>query len=390
MFLTNTRFITFLSIFFTFLFINPLVAQQKIKGELTSNDQVRKYRLYLPSTYHSDKPMPLVFNLHGLTSDPGQQQLLTQMNEVAEENGFIVCYPKGKNRAWNVNFPFPSSKADDVQFIADLIDQLNNLYNLDLNRVYACGFSNGGYMSHRLACELSDRIVAIASVAGSIVSGEEENCHPSRAVPVLQIHGKADPIVPYRGNFNGMAIEDLVDFWVEKNGCDTESTLTKIPNTAKLDFSKAVRYDFDECQEGAAVAFYKIKNGGHTWPGTKLLLGVTNRDFEASTEIWNFFKQFSFDNKITSRNTSPNKTNFTISPNPTNGLLKIQGETNTAKTLTRSLYNLQGQEILSLEKAHFVKGIINWSYNLSHLPKGFYILKLADGAQVISKKIILE
>lgn len=275
-------------------FSSALFSQQKIKGEIEIDDQKRAYRLYLPSTYTSDKPIPLVFNLHGLTSDPGQQQLLTQMNEVAEENGFIVCYPKGKGRSWNVNFPFPHSKEDDVQFISELIDHLKSLYNIDLCRVYACGFSNGGYMSHKLACELSDRIVAIASVSGSIVPGEEEKCTQSRAVPVLQIHGKADPIVPYRGNFNGLPVEDLVDFWVEKNGCSTNSTKTKVPNKSKLDLSKAVRYDFLDCKDNSAVSFYKVKNGGHTWPGTKLILGVTNRDFEASAEIWNFFKQYSF------------------------------------------------------------------------------------------------
>ncbi len=288
-----------LSILFgLFLFLissSTLLGQQKIKGEIEIGDQKRAYRLYLPSTYTSDQTIPLVFNLHGLTSDPGQQQLLTQMNEVAEANGFIVCYPKGKNRSWNVNFPFPHSKEDDVQFISALIDHLKTLYNIDLCRVYACGFSNGGYMSHKLACELSDRIVAIASVSGSIVPAEEDNCTQSRAVPVLQIHGKADPIVPYKGNFNGLAVEDLVDFWVEKNGCSTQSTKTKIPNNAKLDLSKAIRYDFGDCKDNAAVAFYKVKNGGHTWPGSKLVLGVTNRDFEASVEIWNFFKQFSFE-----------------------------------------------------------------------------------------------
>lgn len=286
---------------FTFLIVFPLFsnlfAQQKIKGEIEIGDKKRAYRLYLPSSYSADKAMPIVFNLHGLTSDPGQQQLLTQMNDVAEENGFIVCYPKGKNRSWNVNFPFPHSKEDDVLFISNLIDHLKSVYNIDLCRVYACGFSNGGYMSHKLACELSDKIVAIASVSGSIVPKEEEKCTQSRAVPILQIHGKADPIVPYGGNFNGLPVENVVDFWMQKNGCSSKNTKTKIPNKSKLDLSKAIRYDFKDCRDNSQVALIKVKNGGHTWPGAKLILGVTNRDFEASSEIWNFFKQFSFEKK---------------------------------------------------------------------------------------------
>lgn len=391
MHLLSTR----LTVLCCFLFINfnattTLYAQDRVKGDIEIEERTRKYRLYIPSSYTADKLMPLVFNLHGLTSDAGQQELYTQMNEVAEENGFIVCYPKGLNRAWNVGFNFPASKADDVQFISELIDHLALDYAIDLTRVYACGFSNGGYMSHKLACELSDKIVAIASVAGTFVPGEEAYCEPSRAVPVMQIHGTADPIVRYNGFFEGISATETIDFWRAKNNCLADFQKTKVSNTAKLDFSKATRYDFGDCTEETAVVLYKVKNGGHTWPGASLILGVTNKDFSASEEIWNFFKQYSFEVPSRSRNSLPVSTNFQLLPNPTFGDLKLTLNLSTPTTLSRSLYNLQGQTILSEETTHFPAGKVAWNYDLQSVPMGVYFLRVYFEGELITRKVIVK
>lgn len=391
MHLLSTR----LTILCGFLFINfsnttILSAQDRVKGEIEMEERTRKYRLYIPSSYTADQAMPLVFNLHGLTSDAGQQELYTQMNEVAEENGFIVCYPKGHNRAWNVGFNFPTSKAADVKFISELIDHLALAYAIDLNRVYACGFSNGGYMSHKLACELSDKIVAIASVAGTFVPGEEENCEPSRAVPVMQIHGTADPIVRYNGFFEGISATETIDFWRTKNNCLADYQKTKVSNTVKLDFSKAVRYDFGDCMEETAVVLYKVKNGGHTWPGASLILGVTNKDFSASEEIWHFFKQFSFEVPSRSRNSLPVSTGFQLMPNPTFENLTIALNLSKPTTLSRGLYSLQGQTVLGKETAHFPTGKLKWNYDLQGIPMGIYFLRLYFDGEVITRKVIVK
>lgn len=380
-------------IFLIFIGITPLNAQQKVKGTLEIEDDTRKYRLFIPSSYNNNQPIPLVFNLHGITSDAGQQQLLTQMNEVAEAEGFIVCYPKGKNRAWNVNFPFPSTKADDVQFISNLIDHLKEGYNIDLNRVYACGFSNGGYMSHKLACELSTKIVAIASVSGTFVPGEEDDCQPERTVPILQIHGTADPIVRYKGNAVSMPIKDLIEFWQTKNSCAAEPIVTPIDNSVKLDFSRVTRYDFTASKEGVMVSLLKIKNGGHTWPGAKIITGVTNKDIDGSTEIWNFFKQFSFDAPIknyTNLHTSSTPTKLKIVPNPNLGDMEIQLNLSKPTTLSRALYNLNGQQISPVESATFPKGVANWAYSLPNIDAGIYFLKFQLEGQFITKKVVIR
>jgi len=367
-----------------------LTAQEKFKGAIEIEGETRKYRLFIPATYTADEPIPLVFNLHGITSDPGQQQLLTQMNKVATENSFIVCYPKGKNRAWNVNFPFPSSKADDVEFISRLIDSLKAAYNIDLNRVYACGFSNGGYMSHKLACELSDKIVAIASVAGTFVPKEAANCHPDRAVPILQIHGRADPIVPYNGGLVALSVEKTLAFWANKNDCSEEITITNLANKVKLDFSRATKYDFEDCADQSAVVLYKVKNGGHTWPGTKIITGVTNQDFEASTEIWHFFQQFSFDEPTMFRNRPAITATPKVSPNPTYLDVNIELTLSEPTVLSRGLYNLQGQTVLNKESQDFPAGIVNWHYSLQNIPAGIYFLKLQNGNSVYTRKVILK
>ena len=380
-------------LFFVILLTIPVFGQEKIKGTVEIGDDDRKYRLYLPSNYQSDQPMPLVFNLHGLTSDAGQQQLYSQMNEVAEEKGFIVCYPKGKSRGWNVNFPFPSSKADDVLFISELLEHLSEKYAVDRQRVYACGFSNGGYMSYKLACELSDKIVAVASVAGTFVPDEELNCNPGRAVPILHIHGTADPIVRYKGSPVALKATDLVDFWRTNNGCTADPTVSKLPNTVKLDLSRATRYDFGNCENATSVRVIKVKNGGHTWPGAKIITGVTNRDFSASAAIWDFFSQFAFpeDVKSLSRQSPQTPvTNFKIFPNPTDDHITIRLSLEKTTTLSRSLYNLQGRRILALEQQTFPAGVVEWNYSLHQLPPGMYIVQIETGTAVFNEQLVIR
>ncbi|MEM6319548.1 MAG: PHB depolymerase family esterase [Bacteroidota bacterium] len=388
-------FYPYLFLFFTLasVGIHPIFGQEKIKEKVEIDGLTRKYRLYIPSSYDANEPVPLVFNLHGLTSDGGQQQRYSRMNEVAEKNGFIVCYPNGKNRAWNVNFPFPSSKADDVAFIDQLVDHLASSYTIDLNRVYSCGFSNGGYMSYRLACELSDRIVAVASVAGTFVPKEIGNCSPSRAVPTLHIHGTADPVVPYWGGLVALSAEETIDFWLDKNDCASDVLKTKLPNISKLDLSRATRYDFKDCSDETSVVLYRVKNGAHTWPGAKIITGITNKDFDASTEIWNFFQQYSFEEPsgLRSRTQIPQSLeSLRVVPNPNNGLMNLQISLSESLPVSRAVFNLQGQQLRPTETQMFSKGSSEWVYNLTDLPEGIYFLKVKYGTSILTKKIIIR
>ena len=153
----------------------------------------RSFLVHLPPGFTNAQHLPVVFSLHGLGSDGPQQEFYSRMSETSDANNFVVCYPNGIGNSWNSGFQFPyNSSPDDVGFVSKIIDTLSALYNIDLSRVYACGMSNGGFQSYRLACDLENRIAAIASVTGCISELTALNCVLSRKIPVLHIHGTAE------------------------------------------------------------------------------------------------------------------------------------------------------------------------------------------------------
>jgi polyhydroxybutyrate depolymerase len=251
----------------------------------------RSYRLHLPPTYNGSTPVPLVFNLHGYTSNAMEQELYSNMNAVSDTANFIVCYPDGLNNSWNSGFSAPYyGGVDDVGYISALIDHLGYQYNIDLRRVYSCGMSNGGFMSFRLACDLESRIAAVASVTGTMTSLQANNCNLARPVPVLQIHGTADATVPYLGATGWLSVDSVCSFWRQQNGCISPTLVDSMPDLVN-EGSTVVRYWNTECADSTEVLHFKVENGGHTWPGAFPVstLGNTNQDIKASTEIWHFF-----------------------------------------------------------------------------------------------------
>lgn len=263
------------------------VPAQTLTGSFQYDGQLRDYRLYVPEAYDGSEPWPLVFNLHGYTSNAFQQQIYSQMDVVADTGHFLVCYPNGVDNSWNVGFG--GLNTDDVGFINALLDTLAASFQIDSDRVYSCGMSNGGFMSYKLACELTHRFTAVASVTGSMVPAEASACSPSSPLPVLEIHGTADLVVPYNGLFNSLSISELLAFWTGKNACTGDPVILPVPNINLLDGSTAELIQYNDCQEDAEVWHYKVINGGHTWPGASIIAGVTNQDFNASAAIWEFF-----------------------------------------------------------------------------------------------------
>jgi polyhydroxybutyrate depolymerase len=199
------------------------------------------------------------------------------------------------NRFWN-NF-LGNSNVDDVGFMRDLLNTLQANYNIDANRVYSTGMSNGGFMSYALACELNDRIAAIASVTGDMIQSKLNACNPARPVPVMEIHGTADDVVPYNGSALNtfVAIPTLVAAWVDFNHCNAAPSITQVPNINTTDGCTAERQLYTGGDKGSTVEHYKITGGGHTWPGAAFNIGVTNQDFSACKEIWRFFRQYRLD-----------------------------------------------------------------------------------------------
>ncbi len=360
------------------LIFSSLYGQENVSGSLNFEGVDRPYIVHLPPQYDGTTALPLVFNLHGAGSNKEQQQFYAQMDPVSNANGFIVCYPDGIDNVWNVSFQ-GGSTADDVGYINALIDRLHQDYNIDKTRVYSCGMSNGGYLSYKLACELGDRICAIASVTGSMVPIEFSNCSPSRAVPVMQMHGTEDPTVAYGGSAFATDQDVLMAWWANNNGCDEEPSFEEIEDIDPNDGCTAERYVWSNCTDGADVEFYKIIDGEHTWPGAPLLIGVTNKDIDGSEEIWRFFDQFDLPSAASVSNTDiQNDVQIQISPNPFVDEIRIQG--NDLESIR--IMDAQGKLIQSYSNMNDLE------INASNWETGVYFISIQNKSGNISRKVV--
>lgn len=364
--------------------VGCVIAQTTIDDSISVGGITREYRLYIPATYNGSEEVPLVFNLHGMTSNHIQQEIFGDFRPIADTANFIICHPMGLidnngNTHWNC---VGTSSVDDVGFLSALIDTLATEYSINLNRVYSTGMSNGGFMSSELACTISERIAAIACVAGSMTHTEFANCTANRPMPFLKIHGTNDF---YNGNTSYVGIEDLVNHWVTFNQCDTVPIITQLPDVNTADSSTVTHYVYQNGQSGSTVELYKVNNGGHTWPGSiisQMFLTGTNMDFNASKEIWRFFSQYELGGMLsTFANTLSEKDVFEVFPNPiVDNTIQIR-------------FNVIGRKQISLysQSGQLVHAVITDDQNITiHTPaaKGVYYLSLSVAANSHIVKLI--
>ena len=352
-------------------------SQQTINASLTHDGKDRSYILYVPDSYSGDTPVPLVLNFHGYTSNANDQMWYGDFRAIADTAGFLVVHPQGSLlngiTHWNVGGWTIGSTTVDVGFTEALLDELSADYNIDQKRIYSTGMSNGGFMSFLLACQLSDRIAAIASVTGSMTPEIYNNCNPSHPTPVMQIHGVIDGVVPYFGATWTRSIADVLVYWRNYNNCSTELIKTDVPNTNLLDASSASFQVYPDGDNESTVEHFRISGGGHTWPGSFPSPG-TNQDFNASLEIWKFFSRYDLDGLrgITSvQEQSSEEASLQIFPNPTERRVTV--ESKQAIGSTYQIHSIQGQ----LMK----QGILvnkRQELDLSALPKGVYILRVGN------------
>lgn len=253
------------------------------------NVQFRVVLVHVPASYDPTVPTPVVLNFHGYTSDAGQEELLSNMNAKSDAAGFITVYPNGTGtpQSWNAGAccgQASQDQVDDVGFVRTLIGELESKLCVDRQRVFATGMSNGGFLSHRLACELSDEIAAVAPVAG--VLGIPD-CAPARPVPVMGFHGTADPLVPYDGSasLGFPSVPDTYAGWAMRDGCTTQTMETYRNNDAHCS-------TWLGCAAGSEVTLCTVDNGGHTWPGGMPVpsLGYTTPNLSATDAMWTFFQ----------------------------------------------------------------------------------------------------
>ena len=239
----------------------------------------------------------VLFVLHGYGSTALRIRDYSRFNSLAntKENNFLLIHPQGapmntslasSSSHWNSGGWTIGSDVDDIDFIDSIINLVSEKYNINNDRIYSTGMSNGGFMSYHLACKLSSKIAAIASVTGSMSTETLSSCNPDHATPILQIHGALDLTVPFDGNSSlGMeSIDEIIDYWKKYNLCN-ESPITAISNNTE----PLLLFQHDQylnCLNGVRVELYKVEAMGHTWPN------YNSYGLSATEKIWSFFNAF--------------------------------------------------------------------------------------------------
>src|SRR3974390_2087351 len=268
----------------------------KTNGTIVSSGAPRHYILYVPKSYDASKPTPLVISIHPAATWPAAEMEISRWNELADRQGFIVVYPAGSGVILGGYGPGPDvwpGDPADVKFISDLIDKLQREYNIDPNRIYANGMSNGGDMAIVLSCQLPDRIAAVGSVAGAYPQSEAL-CPDSKPVPVIMFHGTADKLAPYSGGNSPIApfpfanVPERAALLAQRNKCDGNPVLSR--NGLHVQ-----RLAYANCAANAEVVLYTLEGGGHTWPAGKhlaeWLAGRTIDEISATQMTWEFFSE---------------------------------------------------------------------------------------------------
>lgn len=257
----------------------PLGAGEHIVG-IDHGGMMRTARVHVPPSLDPQVPAPLVLNFHGFGSNSGQQVFFSGMSDFADTAGFVVVYPQGYMDSWNAGAccgEAVTQDIDDVGFVRALVDSLAGQLCIDPRRIYSTGMSNGGFLSHRLACEAADLFAAVAPV--SAVNGMP-TCAPSRPVPVLMFNGTEDSLVSYD------LVAPTFAAWGERDGCVGEPA-------AGAPVGAASSATYADCSASVTVTQWTLEGMGHCWPGKEFCpFGSSNLDIDANTEMWAFFGQY--------------------------------------------------------------------------------------------------
>lgn len=354
---------------------------------LTVGSLQRTYTLRLPSSYNGSTPVPLVIAMHGGFGSGLQLEAQSGLTAKAEAEGFAVVYPDGHPspiniRTWNAGGCCGyamNNNIDDVGFINALLDTLIATYVIDTQRIHATGMSNGGYMSYRLACELSDRIAAIAPVSASMTIAV---CEPARPVPVLAMHSYLDTSVPYLGgvgdgvsdHYNSPQDSVATAFALHANCTVLNDT---IQDDAEL---TVVRWHECDCQQ--EMLLYMTRDGGHSWPGGTQTTGFADPPSQvivANDLLWDFFSQYTLDCGSTGVRPFAPPT-LTVAPNPTTGMLTVQGRSISDVRIT----DVHGRNVLSATGNGNAQHVVD----ASPLSVGLYTLVVSDAFGVRTVRFV--
>jgi polyhydroxybutyrate depolymerase len=250
-------------------------------GSIQSAGLKRTFLLHLPPSYGLH-PQALVVAYHGYSWSAAQMEHTSHLDSEGDKVGFVLALPQGVDDppSWNAGVGAfgPTGDADDVQFTRDLLTYLSKNYCVDMQRVYITGFSLGSGMAYRIACTLTNQIAAVATVSGAYYSAG--GCNATRALPVMEIHGFADPSAPYDGwpERKMIGVPEYLHLWQQIDQCSTNSRVI-------LRTNEVTGTQWSQCAAHTEVVHYRIEHGVHSWPNPSVL--------DADKIIWQFFQQFS-------------------------------------------------------------------------------------------------
>lgn len=245
----------------------------------------REYILFIPNSYDPASPTPMVFNFHGFGGSAEAYMMEADLRSEAEANGFVLVYPQGScldgASHWNV-CPLGAdnkSTADDFGFIETMISEISSEYNVDANRIYAAGYSNGGMMAYGLANYRSSLIAAVASISGTMLDCIGPTNHP---MPVIHLHGTSDGVIPYNGGNEFNSTQNVLDHWISFNNTNATPTVASYSNGGRT----IEHYLYSQGDSNVAVEHYKYIGGDHIW---------FNWDYEGMTTsqlVWDFLSKY--------------------------------------------------------------------------------------------------
>jgi polyhydroxybutyrate depolymerase len=367
---------------------NRVEVRKFVFGGLT-----RYYLVLRPKGNEGGKNQGVLMYLHGYDNHADYEMGNLQHHQVGDSLGYITVYPEGYQTRWNSgindNPGWPAPNVDDVGFISALVDSLRSQYEIDTNRIYVTGYSNGGLMGFRLAAQLAHRIRSVAAVSAVLSVSTVSGYTSTRQIPILMINGTADATVPYNGGKIGWnSVPATLDFWKTKNNAAVADTFY-FPNINTGDGSTVERYRYTNSNGRRMLWFYKVIGGSHAWPNLPPSPGITgiNRDIDANWEIYNFMKDSPAEVRI---HQAAFPQHFELSqnyPNPFNPSTTIRYSLPSSANVKLCVYDLLGREIATLVNEEQFAGWKEIEWNAKDVSSGIYFYKLMTGNYVEVKKL---
>jgi polyhydroxybutyrate depolymerase len=369
------------------LFCLPIAGTAQQQYTFEHDGVTRSYFLYTPDSLPTNAA--LVFVLHGFGGSGDKIMDYSRMNLVADSHKFMVCYPNGAKTAngtphWNARLTYTTT--DDVGFLSELARELQLQYSLNPGHTFACGHSNGGFMSYTLACEAPEVFKAIASMAGTMSGYTWNNCNPSEPIPVLQIHGLADNTVPIDGSITtsggwggGPHVDEVVQYWADLNNCISQDSTFLPENTYAYYHRRGV--------DNHQVWYYKLRNWGHGWPSSV----VGNRTGTYASEvIWEFFSTMITNS--TAVELSLDVAGYQLYanyPNPALVATRIGYSIPKEDRVIVRVYDVFGRIVRTLVDERQGAGSYSVQLDGNTMPEGIYFYTLETGEVVLTKKMVL-